>query len=484
MKKQICTLLISIAIFHAATAQNLISATQLGTKTQAELYAQFNNLPFIQFGAKYYRIAYTSLDVHGVLDTVTGLIVVPDDTTRIYPKLVYQHGTSGSKQDVPSINVLTNGEGQLGQLFAGLGYIALLPDYLGLGDISTGFHPYVHAASEAWVAMDMLRAANQFFTQNQIYAYNQLFVTGYSQGGHGAMALHRAIEKDPAHEFTVTAAAPMSGPYSISGVMRDLILSDDIYYYPAYIPNTALSYQTVYGNLFNDVSDIFKPAYATLIGQLYTGDISLSNLNEQLIELLTMNEGASRPFRMMQPAIVQAIMNEPNHPINLALADNDTYNDWIPGAPMRLFYCMNDDQVPFGNSVLARDSLSAVGAPNFQALDVMPSANHGQCVTPAMTATVIFFLGFQYIGTVGTSTTSSVGKLLITPNPAGEYLLLESLPADGLFEIIDFSGSRVFTAQLEAGSHRLNVGQLPQGPYVALFSSGGKFWVEKLLVQH
>jgi dienelactone hydrolase len=136
------------------------------------------------------------------------------------------------------------GEGQVGLLFAGLGYVAFLPDYLGLGLTSRGFHPYVHAASEAWAALDMLRAGDQFCQQLQVAVNAQLFITGYSQGGHGAMALHRAIEKDPSNEFTVTAAAPLSGPYSISGVMRNLILTDTVYYDPAYIPNTALSYQT------------------------------------------------------------------------------------------------------------------------------------------------------------------------------------------------------------------------------------------------
>lgn len=484
MIKRTKILLLCGLLCQMAQSQTLVSATLLGTKTQAELYAQFNNLPFIQFGAKYYRIAYTTPDVHGVPDTATGLLAIPDNPARVYPRLVYQHGTSGSKQDVPSINVVTNGEGQLGQLFAGLGYVSLLPDYLGLGNVSRGFHPYVHAASEASAAMDMLRAVEVFCAQNQIVTNQQLFVTGYSQGGHGAMALHRAIEKDPDHNFSVTAAAPMSGPYSVSGVMRQLILSDDIYYYPAYIPNTALSYQTVYGNLFTDLTEVFKPEYAAVIDQFYHAQITLSDLNEQLIALLTVNEGASRPFRMLQPDIVQAITTNPNHPINLALAANDTYNNWVPQAPMRLFYCMNDDQVPFANSLLARDSLSAVGAPNFLTQDVMPSANHGECVVPAVTGTLFFFLGFQQIGTVGTKDFSTAGRLNIAPNPVKEELVLQELATDGLLEIVDFQGRVQLSSTLVAGSHVIPVGHLPNGPYMVRYSAGGKWWIEKLVVEH
>lgn len=484
MPKIVFFLLFTALLNTSLAGQDLVSATFLGQKSKAELLAEFNNLPFIQYGAKYYQVTYTTKSVQGAVDTASGLLAVPDDPARIYPRLVYQHGTSGSKQEVPSINVQSGGEGIVGQLFAGLGYVAFLPDYLGLGNTSKGFHPYVHAASEAWAAMDMLRAGETFLTQNQIATNDQMFITGYSQGGHGAMALHRAMEQDPGEEFEVTVAAPMSGPYSISGVMRDLILKDTVYYYPGYIPNTALSYQTVYGNLFTDLTEVFKPAYASLIQPFYEGQTTLSSLNDQLIAALTDNEGACRPFRMLQPSIVQSILNDPNHPINVALEANDTYDEgWLPEAPFRLFYCMGDDQVPFRNSLLAQDSFLAKGVTDFLINDVMPSADHGQCYVPAMTSTLIFFLGYQQIGTVGTDTPSDSWSLVLSPNPASEVLLLNELPKEGWFEILDFNGKLLRSVQLEAGAHSLNISDLPEGIFLARLRSNGKVWTEKLMIK-
>lgn len=475
----------SILVVSSASlpAQNLVSSTFLGQKSQAELYIEFNSLPFIQFGAKYYRITYTTHDVHGAIDTASGLIAVPDNFSHKYPRLVYQHGTSGSKQEVPSINVLTGGEGIVGTLFAGLGYVAFLPDYLGLGNVSKGFHPYVHAASEAWAAMDMLRAGDQFLQQNQVATNDQLFITGYSQGGHGAMALHRAIELDPTHEFTVTAAAPMSGPYSVSGVMRNLILTDKVYYYPAYIPNTALSYQTVYGNLFTDMTDLFKAPYAALIQQFYDGQMTLSDLNQALIAALIANEGASRPFKMLQESLVQAVITQPDHPVNVALNDNDTYDHWFPQAPFRLFYCMADDQVPFENSLLARDSFLAAGVTNFAINDVMPSADHGACYVPAMTNTLVFFLGFQQIGTVGTITPSAIHELSFSPNPAREEITLADLPENGRYEIVDFNGKALQAGSLTEGGQSLSVSNIPNGVYLLRAFVGREIWRGKLVVQ-
>jgi len=484
MQKIALSLLFAVTFNATLFSQNLVSATFLGQKTKAELLAEFDNLPFIQYGAKYYQITYTTKSVQGLVDTASGLLSVPDNPSRIYPRLVYQHGTSGSKQDVPSINVVSGGEGIVGQLFAGLGYVAFLPDYLGLGNTSKGFHPYVHAESEAWAAMDMLRAGVEFLQQNQVITNDQLFITGYSQGGHGAMALHRAIEQDPTEEFRVTAAAPMSGPYSISGVMRDLILTDGVYFYPAYIPNTALSYQTVYGNLFNNLSEVFKPPYAALIQQFYDGQITLSSLNSQLITALVDNEGSSRPFRMMQESLVQAVQTNPDHPINVALNANDTYDgNWLPIAPFRLFYCMEDDQVPYRNSLLARDSFQVAGVTNFDINDVMPTADHGECYVPAMTSTLIFFLGYQQIGTVGASNPANVRHLNIAPNPARDMVFVSDLPTEGRLEIVDFNGKLMQTARLSAGSHSFNISDIPSGVYLVRFFGGGEILVEKLVVR-
>lgn len=471
-----------LVVIHALSAQNLVSSTYLGAKTQAQLTAEFN-VPFIQFGTRFYRVTYTTLNLTGQLDTVSGLIAVPDNASKVYPRLVYQHGTSGSTQDVPSVNVTQGGEGRLGWLFAGLGYVALLPDYLGLGVSDDEFHPYVHAESEASVALDLLRALPAFTDQYQVHTNNQLFITGYSQGGHAAMALQRAVELDPANEFEVTASAPMSGPYSIGEVMRALILSDEVYYYPAYIPNTALSYQTAYGNIFTQLTDIFKPVYAAPIQQFYEGNLSLSDLNTQLISLLVANEGACIPTQMIQPAVLDAVEADPNHPINLALRANDVYH-WAPQAPTRLYYCMSDDQVPFENSLLARDTMQALGASDLVASDVSPSSDHGECVVPALTQTLFFFLAFQQIGTA-TSTSAPLAKVLnIAPNPVDERFTLEIGDGPAVFSAYSTDGRLWQQRRLGPGAQQIEVQQWPAGNYWIQLQSAEGLQIAQLLVRH
>ncbi|MCB0533192.1 MAG: T9SS type A sorting domain-containing protein [Saprospiraceae bacterium] len=480
MKLRITLLFLLLQVCFTLSGQSLVSSTLLGSKTKAQLTSQFG-IPFIQYDVNYYRITYTTTGLQGQPDTVSGLIVVPNDASMVFPRLVYQHGTSGSKLDVPSFNVLTNGEGVIGLLFAGLGFTTLMPDYLGLG-ISDGVHPYVHAATEASVATDMLAVLPTFNNQYGVHTNEQLFITGYSQGGHAAMALHREVETNLSANYTVTAAAHLSGPYSISGVMRDLILSEDVYYYPAYLPNTIISYQAAYGNLYTQLSDIFVEPYATKIGQFYNGTISLNQMNSQLISLLIANEGASKPIRMFQPAVVQDVTTNPDHPFNVALRANDVYA-WAPEAPTRIFYCKADDQVPYRNSLVARDSMLAYGAADLIATDVDSTADHGGCVTPALTNTAFFFLGYRQIDVFTGTSAPAILALEIQPNPASSEVLLKNLPAEGQLQLFDLNGRQRYAATVSAGDFRLDVSAFENGMYFLRYLRAGEIRQSRLVVQ-
>lgn len=481
MRKIFSLFIAVLFLTQTVNSQELLSATLLGTRTKTQLISQFS-LPLIQYGARMYRIEYTTTDLAGNPDTVSGLVTVPVSTTQIFPRLVYQHGTAGSTNDVPSFNAVSGGEGIIALLFAGMGYVTLAPDYLGLG-VSDGFHPYVHAATEASVALDMLSAVGTNNVTFGAVTNDQLFITGYSQGGHGAMALQKVIETDTASALSVTASAPLSGPYSLSEVMRGLILSDSIYYFPAYIPYTFLSFQTVYGNLFTDLSEAVRPPYQALIQQFWNGQISLNTLNTQLINLLTVNEGAVRPSRIIQPAFIQAVSNNLQHPVNIALRANDTYT-FTAKTPTRLYYCKADDQVPYQNSLLARDSMIVRGANNLQAIDVDSNADHGGCVTPALTQTLFFFAGFQNIGTVSTSDPDPLDAITLFPNPSSTHVVLDHLPTDGTISLFDASGRMVKTvSEVPSGKYILQLEGIEKGPYLLLYESGSKSKLKKLIVR-
>jgi len=335
-----------------------------------------------------YRVEYPTTNIDGTPGMASGLLCVPKNDDTAFPMVVYLHGTVNSRDDVPS-NLA--GGYQLGQVIAGLGFTVLLPDYLGLG-INPGIHPYVHADSEAWVSVDMMREVKANYSENlpDRYLNDQVLITGYSQGGHAGMALHRALELEHADEFTVTGASHMSGPYSISEKMIDFTLGDQEYGFSGYLASTSLSAKVAFPDLLADfeVENIFKPQYVDLVNNFADETITLGELNAGLEAGLIADVGVTTPKDLLLPEIVDALKNDPTHPLSQALQMNDVY-DWSPQAPTRLMYCSGDDQVTFENAILAEEVMIANGAADLEAVEHGAALDHGGCVSPATIGTAV-----------------------------------------------------------------------------------------------
>jgi hypothetical protein len=87
----------------------------------------------------------------------------------------------------------------------------------------------------------------------------QLFLTGYSEGGHVAMATLRALEAAGAK---ITAAAPMSGPYAVEAFGDAVMYGGVDIGSTVFAPLLANSYQHAYMNINNDpAGPIFSSTY-------------------------------------------------------------------------------------------------------------------------------------------------------------------------------------------------------------------------------
>ncbi len=454
-----------LALFISASllnAQNLISVTYKGGRTKAQMVADFGI--FMQYGVDMYKFQYATPDVQGQPDTASGLFVLPRVDGASLPLLVYQHGTVGSKSDVPS-NLA--GGYELAMVYGAMGYATLAPDYLGLGD-ARGFHPYLHAATEASAAIDMLIAAREFLENDEDFEHNGLlFLTGYSQGGHASAALHRELEANYAGEWPVTAAAHMSGPYRLSGTIQEFANNEEEYSIPAYVPYIILGLNEAY-QLYTDFSQVFREPYLGPILDFYAGEIDLGALNQDLITFLTAEAGGAIPKYMLQDSLRQAIAADPGHPLNLAIADNDVY-DWAPQAPTRLYYCTADEQVPYTNSLVADSVMNANGAPNVLSVDANPVADHFNCVEPAVTRAIFFFGPMQDL-TVASEEVSAPAPARLHPNPASAAFWVEGLqPGDELF-------LRSATGQLL--EHRRSTGERAEWPLKGY--APGIYWLQVL----
>jgi len=326
-----------------------------------------------QYGVDMYAITYETITPDGKETQASGLLAVPQSMTAAAPLVSFQHGTILKKTSIPS--GLGTGSGmELGLIFGTEGYVVCMSDFLGLG-AGTGLHPYMHAKSEATATIDMIRAAKNKLEELGIQINDELFLLGYSQGGHATMATHKAIEEEYSDEFTVTASAPMAGPFDVSGIMADIVLSQTEYTSPGYLPYMMYAYNMVY-NIYDDLESNFKTPYNTDLPPFFDGEnlYSLSDVNQKMPAI---------PSDILTDVAYNAIMDKTDAKLWAALEDNDLY-DWTPVAPIRMFHCNGDLTVPMANSEKALQSFIDKGVTNAELVNPFEGGTHSTCLLPSI----------------------------------------------------------------------------------------------------
>jgi acetyl esterase/lipase len=196
------------------------------------------------------------------------------------PIVLYAHGTNTDKTlNLADITNTSNTEGVLiAAMFAAQGYIVVAPNYAGY-DISTlGYHPFLDAEQQSGEMIDILTAARTALPKTMSAATSdngKLFVTGYSQGGHVAVATQRALQAAGA---TVTGAAGMSGPYALEAFGDVLIFGAVNLGSTVFSPLLGTSYQKAYGNIYSTPSDLYSATYVNGIETLLPSATPLNTI--------------------------------------------------------------------------------------------------------------------------------------------------------------------------------------------------------------
>jgi len=338
------------------------------TPTQVEPYLSLFGAPIgytLTHSADAYKIHYKTRDKHGDLTLASGVMFLPQ-AVETMDLVSVQHGTALKRENTGSVNPLYAMDGIM---FAMSGFMAVAPDYIGLG-ISEDMHPYLHAELTANAIVDMLRAVRIYACENDLDISDELFLAGYSEGGYATMAAQKFIETDYSDEFQLSAVAPMSGPYDLIGSTRDL-LSRDAYDIPAFLVYVVAAYDDIYG--WNRLTEIFNEPYASMIPALYDGTLELGDVNGQLptaIDALFKADFTAAFFAEQEVAIQHAL-------------EENTLLDWGPVAPVRLYHGTADSTVSINNTLSAYTSLQANGGTSVELVTLL-GADHVGGFIPSM----------------------------------------------------------------------------------------------------
>ena len=151
--------------------------------------------------AKAYSVEYKTISPYTNRQiTASGLVLMPS-TNRPLPLLVYFYPTLLDKSWAPSLipssllsmDPIEDYRPML--IFLALqGYIVLVPDLIGYGSSEKEPHPYLHKASTAQTTSHFFQSVINILNKENISIKRDLFIMGYSQGGHAALSFSEAVQ--------------------------------------------------------------------------------------------------------------------------------------------------------------------------------------------------------------------------------------------------------------------------------------------------
>jgi hypothetical protein len=311
----------------------------------------------IDHGFDTYKVTYCTVDVAPSRPTVaTGNVSVPRKAGPL-PTVAYLHGTSVSFHDAPSNPAVfgelnENGESFDGPpssaVFAGGGFIYVAPDYLGLGDPTVPRHRYFHAATEASSASDLLAASGDVLRRLRVHRNDELFTFGFSQGGHAALALQRALEH---RRVDVTATATVGGVLDVERFFLSSIVGQTTVTLPLYVAYILLAYDDVY-DIYARPADVFRRPYASTVPGLF-------EMEHFFDDVLAGLPPTSR--ELLRASYLRAVSSNPDHPLRVLLRRN-AVDRWRPDAPIRVYHSPDDEEVFFEDMLVSVARLRSRGA--------------------------------------------------------------------------------------------------------------------------
>lgn len=195
------TLLLLLQLGYCfAQPGSLVEMSGTGTLSPAEVDARtggrFRNNgeapPAAATAVDTYLVRYRSTWPDGETAEITGQLFVPQQVAEPANLLVFAPGSTGLVEAcAPSRPFVENGTFETYNAYtlayAGQGFVALMPNYMGFFDVGT-IQPYFDRVAEGRTLLDGIRATEVALEQLGLPARVPAYVAGYSQGGHAAFA--------------------------------------------------------------------------------------------------------------------------------------------------------------------------------------------------------------------------------------------------------------------------------------------------------
>ena len=255
----------------------------------------------------------------------------------------------------------------LSALLATKGYAVVDADFVGFGVTYQLVHPYLDKTATARAVADMGRLARPFLEANgYTFLTDNIYIFGYSQGGHAATAVQEFIESHPDYyaDLPLTKVFCGGGPYDPK-VTYDIAKETDVIGFPAVVPMFLQG--TIYANDLNDPTLELPITEADFLSaEMMKDDRYKLWLNSKAytmdqVNLLMKDIGCGKFSTILRPEALGGEEYAPNKILFAKLSENAT-TTYCPKTPMYIFHSTGDDVVAFANAEMLQKAFRERGA--------------------------------------------------------------------------------------------------------------------------
>jgi dienelactone hydrolase len=205
-----------------------------------------------------YLVKFISYDHLDKPIVITAQYYVPEvNAARDFPLYVFGSGTTGigdacaPSKEVPEVANWSDYKSHM-LAYASQGYIVIFPDYEGFNDLNR-IHHYFNAELESNVLLDAARSFYAFAVDKKLTARpaKEIFLSGYSQGGHAALAA-KDMAKTYAPELTISGVIAYAPASNVEALLREA---------PSLAPYLTYAYADIYGKDVIDPANVLLPKW-------------------------------------------------------------------------------------------------------------------------------------------------------------------------------------------------------------------------------
>ena len=252
----------------------------------------------------------------------------------------------------------------LSALLATKGYAVV--DLVGFGVTYQMVHPYLDKLATGRAIADFGRLARPFLEANgYTFETDDIFIFGYSQGGHGAVAAQQFIESHPDYytDLPLTKVFCGGGPYDPK-VTYDVAKATDVIGFPAVVPMFLQG--TIYANDLNDPTLAMPITEEDFLSdEMLKDDRYKTWLNSKAytmdqVNLMMKNIGCDKFSTILRPEAMEE--SYPQNTILFQKLKENATTDFCPQTPMYIFHSKGDDVVTFENAEILQNRFRELGA--------------------------------------------------------------------------------------------------------------------------